>query len=72
MISQSLGNVAPAILGIVPYASFGAFYFLVSAMSLAVVAWRKADAQACLVRCGKVKVICRRFGIRMDMRASMR
>jgi uncharacterized membrane protein HdeD (DUF308 family) len=44
MISQSLGNVAPTVLDIVPYAAFGAFYFLLSAISLAVVAWRKAEA----------------------------
>lgn len=44
MISQSLGTHAPTILDIAPYAGFGAFYFLLSAISLAVVAWRRANA----------------------------
>ena len=44
MISRSLGTAAPTILDIVPYAAFGAFYFLLSAIWLAVVTYRKADA----------------------------
>lgn len=44
MISQSIGTVAPTILEIVPYAAFGAFYFLLSAVWLAVTAYRKAVA----------------------------
>ncbi len=44
MISRSLGTVAPTILDIAPYAAFGAFYFLLSAIWLAVVTYRKADA----------------------------
>ncbi|MEO5757332.1 MAG: DUF308 domain-containing protein [Mesorhizobium sp.] len=44
MISQSLGTVAPTILNIVPYAGFGAFYFLLSAIWLVALAFHKADA----------------------------
>jgi uncharacterized membrane protein HdeD (DUF308 family) len=44
MISQALGTHAPTILDIAPYAAFGAFYFLLSAISLAVVARRRANA----------------------------
>jgi len=45
MIHQSLGETPPSILDIAPYASFGAFYFLVSAIWLTVSAHRrKANA----------------------------
>jgi uncharacterized membrane protein HdeD (DUF308 family) len=44
MINQSLGTHAPTILDIAPYAAFGAFYFLLSAIALAVVACRRANA----------------------------
>ena len=44
MISQSLGTAVPTILDIVPYAGFGAFYFLLSAIWLVVAAYRKAQA----------------------------
>ena len=44
MISRSLGTVAPTILDVAPYAGFGAFYFLLSAIRLAVAAFRNADA----------------------------
>ena len=44
MISLSVGAVAPTILDIVPYAAFGAFYFLLSAIWLVVAAYRRADA----------------------------
>jgi len=44
MISRSLGSVAPTILDIVPYAGFGAFYFLLSAIWLVVATYRKAHA----------------------------
>ena len=44
MIGRSLGAVAPTILDIVPYAGFGAFYFLLSAIWLVVAAYRKAQA----------------------------
>jgi uncharacterized membrane protein HdeD (DUF308 family) len=46
MISQSLGAQMPGILDIAPYASFGAFYFLVSAIWLTVAANRGAGAKA--------------------------
>ena len=46
MISQALGTTAPSILDIAPYAGFGAFYFLVSAIWLTVAARRKANATA--------------------------
>lgn len=42
MISRSVGAVAPTILDIAPYAGFGAFYFLLSAIWLVVVAYRRA------------------------------
>jgi uncharacterized membrane protein HdeD (DUF308 family) len=45
MISQSLGTVAPSILDILPYAGFGAFYFLLSAVWLTVAAYRNANAK---------------------------
>lgn len=44
MISQSFGAAAPTILDIVPYAGFGAFYFLLSSIWLVVAARRKAHA----------------------------
>ena len=44
MISRSLGIVEPTILDIAPYAGFGAFYFLLSAIWLVVAAYRKAEA----------------------------
>ena len=44
MITQSLGSVPPSILDIAPYVGFGAFYFLVSAIWLTVVAYRKTAA----------------------------
>ncbi|RUM24567.1 DUF308 domain-containing protein [Rhizobium vallis] len=44
MISQSLASTAPTILDIVPYAGFGAFYFLLSAIWLVVAAYRRAQA----------------------------
>jgi hypothetical protein len=46
MISQSLSSQMPGILDIAPYASFGAFYFLVSAIWLTVAANRGAGAKA--------------------------
>ncbi|MGY5778033.1 DUF308 domain-containing protein [Rhizobium sp. LEGMi135b] len=44
MLRRSFGTVAPTILDIVPYAAFGAFYFLLSAIWLAVAAYRRAQA----------------------------
>lgn len=44
MISRSVGTVPPTILDIAPYAGFGAFYFLVSAIWLVFGAYRKANA----------------------------
>lgn len=44
MIGRSLGATAPTILDVVPYAGFGAFYFLLSAIWLVVAAYRKARA----------------------------
>ncbi|OWV75255.1 hypothetical protein ATY77_31060 [Rhizobium sp. R634] len=44
MIGRSLGSATPTILDIVPYAGFGAFYFLLSSIWLAVAARRKAHA----------------------------
>ncbi|PDS74681.1 DUF308 domain-containing protein [Rhizobium sp. L43] len=44
MISQSFGADAPTILDIVPYAGFGAFYFLLSSIWLVVAAYRNAHA----------------------------
>lgn len=46
MISRSVGSVVPGILDIVPYAGFGAFYFLLSAIWLTVAAYRKANSGA--------------------------
>lgn len=45
MITQSLGTVAPSILDVVPYAGFGAFYFLLSAVWLTVAGYRSANAR---------------------------
>jgi uncharacterized membrane protein HdeD (DUF308 family) len=44
MISRSVGTVAPTILDVAPYAGFGAFYFLLSAIWLAATAYRSARA----------------------------
>lgn len=44
MISQSIGNVAPTILDVAPYAGFGAFYFLLSAIWLVAAGYRHARA----------------------------
>ncbi len=44
MITQALGTVPPSILDIAPYAGFGAFYFLVSAIWLTVAAYRRSNA----------------------------
>jgi uncharacterized membrane protein HdeD (DUF308 family) len=44
MISRSIGNVAPTILDVAPYAAFGAFYFLLSAIWLVAMAYRNAPA----------------------------
>jgi uncharacterized membrane protein HdeD (DUF308 family) len=44
MISQSLGTAPPTILDIAPYAGFGAFYFLLSAIWLVVSANRRMKA----------------------------
>lgn len=44
MISQALGTAAPTILDIAPYAGFGAFYFLLSAIWLVVRAYRSRPA----------------------------
>ena len=41
MISRSVGTAVPTILDIAPYAGFGAFYFLLSAIWLTVAAYRK-------------------------------
>jgi len=45
MITRSLGTAAPSILDIVPYAGFGAFYFLLSAIWLSVAIRRQASAR---------------------------
>jgi uncharacterized membrane protein HdeD (DUF308 family) len=45
MIKQSVGAVPPSILDIAPYAGFGAFYFLVSAVWLTVAAYRRSRAE---------------------------
>ncbi|MBP2558217.1 uncharacterized membrane protein HdeD (DUF308 family) [Neorhizobium galegae] len=45
MITQSLAAVPPTILDIVPYAGFGAFYFLLSAIWLTATIYRKATAK---------------------------
>ncbi|MHC1944708.1 DUF308 domain-containing protein [Bradyrhizobium sp. UFLA06-06] len=44
MISQSIGTVAPTILDVAPYAGFGAFYFLLSAIWLVATGYRHARA----------------------------
>lgn len=44
MISRAVGTDMPSILDIVPYAGFGAFYFLLSAIWLSVAAYRSARA----------------------------
>ncbi|ANL47418.1 hypothetical protein AMC87_CH02749 [Rhizobium phaseoli] len=44
MISRSFGAASPTILDIVPYAGFGAFYFLLSSLWLVAAAYRKAQA----------------------------
>lgn len=44
MISRSIGTAAPTILDIAPYAGFGAFYFLLSAIWLVAAANRNARA----------------------------
>lgn len=44
MITQSLGTVPPGVIDIAPYAGFGAFYFLVSAVWLTVAAYRRGNA----------------------------
>jgi uncharacterized membrane protein HdeD (DUF308 family) len=46
MITQALGAVPPTILDVAPYAGFGAFYFLVSAIWMTVAASRKTSAKA--------------------------
>ncbi|WJH39338.1 DUF308 domain-containing protein [Aliirhizobium terrae] len=46
MITQALGDVPPTILDVAPYAGFGAFYFLVSAIWMTVAASRKTSAKA--------------------------
>ncbi|GAA3110268.1 membrane protein [Rhizobium viscosum] len=43
MISRAYGTAAPGILDIAPYAGFGAFYFLLSAVWMTVSAYRKAS-----------------------------
>lgn len=45
MISRAYGTAAPSILDIAPYAGFGAFYFLLSAVWMTVAAYRKASVQ---------------------------
>ena len=44
MIIRSIGTVAPTILDVAPYAGFGAFYFLLSAIWLVARAQRSARA----------------------------
>ncbi len=44
MISRALGTAVPGILDIAPYAGFGAFYFLLSAVWMTVAAYRKVGA----------------------------
>lgn len=46
MITQALGTVPPTILDVAPYAGFGAFYFLVSAIWMTVAASRNTSAKA--------------------------
>jgi uncharacterized membrane protein HdeD (DUF308 family) len=43
MIKQSVGIVPPSILDIAPYAAFGAFYFLVSAVWLTIASHRRKE-----------------------------
>jgi uncharacterized membrane protein HdeD (DUF308 family) len=43
-VKQALGPVVPDITAIAPYAAFGAFYFLVSAIWLTVAAYRRGAA----------------------------
>lgn len=45
MITQSVGTTAPSIMDVVPYAGFGAFYFLLSAVWLTVAAYRAANVK---------------------------
>lgn len=45
MISKSFAAAPPSILDIAPYAGFGAFYFLLSAVWMTVAAYRKAAVQ---------------------------
>ncbi|MBB3656797.1 uncharacterized membrane protein HdeD (DUF308 family) [Rhizobium sp. BK650] len=45
MISRAFGTAVPSILDIAPYAGFGAFYFLLSAVWMTVAAYRKAAVQ---------------------------
>ena len=45
MISKSFAAAPPSILDIAPYAGFGAFYFLLSAVWMTVAAYRRAAAQ---------------------------
>lgn len=45
MITQALGAAQPTIFDIVPYAGFGAFYFLLSAIWLMVTVYRQANAK---------------------------
>jgi uncharacterized membrane protein HdeD (DUF308 family) len=44
MIKQSVGTVPPSILDIAPYAGFGAFYFLVSAVWLTIASYRRKQS----------------------------
>ena len=44
MIKQSVGIVPPSILDIAPYAAFGAFYFLVSAVWLTIASYRRKES----------------------------
>jgi uncharacterized membrane protein HdeD (DUF308 family) len=44
ILSRSIGTVAPTILDVAPYAGFGAFYFLLSAIWLVARAQRSARA----------------------------
>jgi uncharacterized membrane protein HdeD (DUF308 family) len=44
MIKQSVGIVPPSILDIAPYAAFGAFYFLVSAIWLTIASYRRKES----------------------------
>jgi uncharacterized membrane protein HdeD (DUF308 family) len=44
MIKQSVGIMPPSILDIAPYAAFGAFYFLVSAVWLTIASHRRKES----------------------------